>query len=101
MTNEQINKVNHFDKEKIFEDNCRELLDELVLLCSIHRIPFFWTAAVKNNNESTEYISDGVGIASRSIVLKEDKISKHLAINAGFDVVPHHLTQELDSFEEL
>ena len=86
MTNNNISTGEQFDKKAIFENECRDLLNELVLRCSIHRIPFFWTAAVANNPEGTEYIRDAVGIASKKITLVDDQISKHLAVSAGFDV---------------
>lgn len=86
MTNNNVSTGEQFDKKAIFESECRDLLNELVLRCSIHRIPFFWTAAVANDSENTEYIRDAVGIASRKITLADDQISKHLAISAGFDV---------------
>lgn len=86
MTNNNGLTGEQFDKKAIFESECRDLLNELVLRCSIHRIPFFWTVAVANNPEGTEYIRDAVGIASRKIILADDQISKHLAVSAGFDV---------------
>lgn len=86
MTNNNGLTGEQFDKKAIFESKCRDLLNELVLRCSIYRIPFFWTAAVANNSEGTEYIRDAVGIASRKITLADDQISKHLAVSAGFDV---------------
>ena len=101
MCENEIAKKNHFDKTEAFEKNCRKLLDELVLLCSVNRIPFYWTAAVKNDDTGTEYISDAVAVESRNIVLKEDKISKHLAVTAGFNVVPNRSNLEDELMNEL
>ena len=51
MSEEKLHPNDVFDKTEIFKRECERLLDELTLLCSIHRIPFFWTAAVKNDSE--------------------------------------------------
>ena len=88
MTEKVITPRDAYDKTDFFERDCRKLLDELVLMCSIHRIPFFWTAAVVNSVDGTEYISDAAAPASRQIVLADDKISKHLGVATGFDIVP-------------
>lgn len=88
-----------FDKRENFEKDCRELLDKLVLNCSLNNIPFFFTAATKNSEKGTVYESDLVGVASKNISLKDDKISKHIAVQSGFDVIPHKEDIEIDMDE--
>ena len=85
MSEEKIHPNDAFDKTEIFQRECERLLDELTLLCSIHRIPFFWTAAVKNDEEGT---------ASRNIHLIDDQISKHLGVCAGFNLT--HESTDID-----
>lgn len=86
MNKEKIHPNDVFDKTEIFNRECDKLLDELTLLCSIHRIPFFWTAAVKNDENGTEYIRNAAAPASRNINLVDDQISKHLGVCAGFEL---------------
>lgn len=77
-----------FDKRASFEEHCQPLLDQLILECRLLRIPFFWSAAVANDTEKTEYINDAVGTASYNLSLYDDKISKHLSVAAGFNTIP-------------
>lgn len=86
MSEEKIHPNDVFDKTEIFKRECERLLDELTLLCSIHRIPFFWTAAVKNDSEGTTYIRNAAAPSSRNINLVDDQISKHLGVCAGFNI---------------
>lgn len=89
-----------FDKSEIFKNEIQSMLDEIVLRCSIHRIPFFWTAAIKNDNETTEYTNEAVAPGSREMLLKDNKINKHMLVAAGFDVVPKNYSFEVDIAKE-
>ena len=93
------NDITKYDKSDNFEKDCRELLEKLILKCSLNNIPFFFTAATKNNEHGTVYESDLVGVGSKSIKLKDDKISKHIAVQTGFDVIPHREDLEVDMDE--
>lgn len=81
-------ELTKYDKVKNFEKECKPLLEKLALYCSLNDIPFFFTAAVKNDEKGTIYKSDIVGVGSKNIKLKEDNISKHIAVQSGFDVIP-------------
>lgn len=95
----QNKKYDAFDKEEAFKKECQPLLDELVLKCSLLKIPFFWSACIKNNELDSTYISDAVATGSRKITLKEDKIAKYMAVLNGFDVVPHRELLEINMDE--
>ena len=75
-----------FDKSKQFEEICRPILTELVQECQLLRIPFFWSACVKNDDESSEYVNDGVMCGSNNIFLTDDRITKHMYVAAGVDI---------------
>lgn len=92
-------QIDVFDKTKVFKKECKPLLDELVLKCSLYKIPFFWTACVKNDENKSKYVNDAVATGSRDIKLTDDKISKFLAVINGFDVVPHREELEIDMDE--
>lgn len=95
----KVKEVDCFDKKEIFEKNCRELLDKLVLECSLNKIPFFFTACVQNDRENSVYERGMVGPGSRAIHLADDQISKHLAVIRGFDVIPRREEIEINMDE--
>lgn len=86
-----------FDKEKEFNDECKLLLDELVQKCRESQIPFFFSAAIKNDEEETIYINDGVMTGSSGIVLLNDQIKRHMAVAGGFIAVPKQREIVFDS----
>lgn len=75
-----------FNRENIFREKLEALTTELSELCKKNSMPFFWTICVENSEDGTRYISDGASAPGRGIKLKDDKISKHLAVVMGFDV---------------
>ena len=78
-----------YNKEDVFEKEIKAKLDEVIALCNFNRIPFFYSACVANSENGAEYKSDSIGAAEKEIFLDEDKIAKHIAVCAGFDVIPH------------
>ena len=70
-------------EREYFETECKPLLDELCKKCGAKGIPFFFSAAVENSAEGTEYIANGVMTKSRNIELKNDHIKYHMMVNDG------------------
>jgi len=66
------------------ESLCVQLLE----FCHIHELPMFFTAAVKGNNDVTEYKRITYGPDSHNINLKDNQIRKHILVADGFEVVP-------------
>lgn len=85
-----------YEKSDVFTKECKPLLDRLILLGNIYRIPMFFSAAVSNDTDGTEYYSDGVFPEGRPLKLTDDRITKHLAVVCGFDTVPERTEFELD-----
>ena len=78
-----------FDKEKAFQAECAEHLDRLRKHCIHIGVPFFFTACVRNDEQTgSKYISDGIITGSDGIELADDQIKRHLLVNIGFDVIP-------------
>lgn len=75
-----------FDKTDTFEEICRPLVNRLVQECQLARIPFFWSACVKNDKEGSTYVNDGMMCGSSGIKLKDDQITKHMMVAAGADI---------------
>lgn len=92
-------ELTKYDKVESFNKECKPLLEKLALHCSLNNIPFFFTAAVKNDEKGTLYQSDIVGVGSKNLTLKDDKISKHIAVQSGFDVIPKKEEIEIDMDE--
>ena len=84
-----------FDKEAVFQKEISDKLEEIRQICSIHSIPFFFTFCVKNTEEASTYISDGVIPGASNIVLTDDHIHKHIAVSLGCDTVPHREEMEM------
>ena len=84
-----------FDWTKEFEEKCQKHLDAIQRQCEIYAIPFVFTACVKNDENGSQYIGACVGTGSSEIKLHDDKINKHLLVQAGFDVIPHRNEIEL------
>ena len=75
-----------YNKEKEFKERCGELLEQIHLLCYDMNIPFYFTAAVKNDANGTVYVRDVVSPHPKDIVLYDDQIRKHILVAAGFDI---------------
>lgn len=101
MRDEKVT-ITVFDKEKVFNDEIKGKLDEIVALCNINRIPFFYSACVANNENGAKYKSDAICASEKGIFMEEDKIAKHIAVCAGFDVIPHRsdLDRRVLDFED-
>jgi len=91
----QEEKLTIFDKTQVFEENCAEMLKKLVAVCEMHRIPFFFSACIKNDEDGTKYKNDGNMTGSSGIVLKDDQINRHMLVAAGFGVVQNPYDMEI------
>ena len=75
-----------YNKQAVWDELCAPVLHELVVLCSIHEIPQFVKACIRNDRNGPLYVNDMVNPDVRGIILKEDHIPKHLAVMRGYDV---------------
>lgn len=82
-----VDGINDFDQTEYFEKEVAAKMQEIKILCNRARIPFFFTACVKNDKEGSVYKSTMIGKSRFPINLTEDKITKCLSIMAGFDTV--------------
>lgn len=81
-------KITKFDKKEYFKRECQPLLNDLVNKCSVHDLPFFFSACVESTENETVYIADGVMTGSKDIVLFDDRIKRHMLVQSGLDVRP-------------
>ena len=75
-----------YNKQEVWDELCAAAIRELVGLCSIHEIPLFVTACIRNDRSGSLYVNDMVNPDVRGIILKEDHLPKHLAVMRGYDV---------------
>ncbi len=73
---------------KNYNSTIKPLVTDILNKCTIYNIPFFFTAAVENDAEHTEYIMDGVPKSLHEINLTEDRMILHEAVGNGKKAVP-------------
>ena len=77
-----------YDATAEYEDKIYPLLNEIKKYCKIHKIPFVFACAVKNDEKKTDYKYEAVLTGADDIVLCDDKFEQFLAALAGFKLVP-------------
>lgn len=90
-----MKKYTAFDKSKEFNEKAKGLLDQLVTVCEMEKIPFFFSACVKNDDSESVYIADGHMTGSAGLTLKDDKINRHMLVQSGFSVVSNPFDMEI------
>ena len=77
------------NKKKIYEEKIAPLAQTLMQACSEEKIPVFITAAVSNNDVSTDYVTNMSSALVNDVLLGNDKFPKLVNVMNGFDTVPH------------
>lgn len=84
------------DKQEVYENEIKPLVDHLKSLLCHYEMAFFFAAAVKSDEEGTEYIYESNDPWSTSLQLKDDKIPGFIKVTKGFKtVLPDHIEIEL------
>ena len=84
------------DKQEVYENEIKPLVDHLKSLLCHYEMAFFFAAAVKSDEEGTEYIYESNDQWSTSLQLKDDKIPGFIKVTKGFKtVMPDHIEIEL------
>ena len=96
-----MDAITKFDNEEYFNEELKKQLDDIVFQCKNRHIPFFYSACVANDENGSKYVSDVVSPGGRSVTLKDDRISKHLAVATGFDVVPSRDEIEIEIADDV
>ena len=78
-----------YNYTKEFEDDgIKDHIQEIMNYCKIHKIPFFATFAIANENGKTVYDNYAVSSGLEEVSLYDDKIKKHVLIYRDFDIAP-------------
>lgn len=76
-----------YDKTNLYKHDIDPLVQEVAQKCEDAQIPYFFSAAVANNEEETEYANRANGAVAEGITLTDDQITKHINVAAGFAVI--------------
>jgi len=87
MKGETKMEYTKFNKCEVFKEKIAPLIDKIDELCGTHQIPFYFTAAVANNEAGTAYECRARTAAPMGISLMNDLMVNHVKVAAGFDVV--------------
>lgn len=81
-----------YDKKKEYDSQIAEKVNELKRLCNKAKIPMFFAACVKNDQDS-KYEIELLSPAVCDVSLQKDFFCRFVNVTCGFDtVVPNHNT---------
>lgn len=69
-----------YNKEHIFDSQLKEMLDKIDIICRQEQIPYFFTCAIKNDEQDTKYHSEMLSTLKSDRILKNDIIAEMLEI---------------------
>jgi hypothetical protein len=81
-----VEKIN-YNKTSVYESQIVPLLSEITTICEKEKIPFFFSAAVKNTDKETIYRDVTDGTIAMGVLLNDDRIVEYLKIAAGYEVI--------------
>ena len=73
-----------YNKEHIFDSQLKELLDKIDIICRQEQIPYFFTCAIKNDEQDTKYHSEMLSTLKSDRILKNDIIAECLKLLRGY-----------------
>ncbi len=79
-------RYTEFDATDIYKEKLEPMIIEMKKICKINKIPFFFSIAYKNDQNSTTYHNDGVLPGSNFVDLVDDKFRKYLMVLNGAKV---------------
>lgn len=87
--------------DKTVREEIDECLKDIMEIAQIHKLPFFFTMAVGDTGDKTEYRKELYSPQILGVDLTDDTIRKHELIEAGFDPVPPRENFTMDMGELL
>lgn len=80
-------KITTYDKTELYNTKVAPEVEKIRVTCAAGKLPFFFSSAVKNDEEGTVYKNEGVLTGSFGIDLKEDHFENFLGVLHGGKVV--------------
>lgn len=84
------------DRESAFTEHVEPLVREVRKACYEQKIPMFFTAAVSDGKQGTEYRSAMISPGLVDVTLSDNRIAKMANVANGFDTVPPAEVMELE-----
>ncbi len=98
MNEEQID--NSFEIKNKTENNIKNIISQLKVLCNTEDVPMFVSVALKDDNKKTYYYNDCV-LSSLGIHPKANRIAKLLLVANDADVeFPAHIKRDIEELSE-
>jgi len=82
----QEKELTKFELNEIYENEIEPLVKKIDIICKANKLPYFFAACVKNDEEGSDYVYDGNLCGSNGFVLKDDKITDFLRLLVGFKI---------------
>ncbi len=76
-------EIAKFDKSEVYETEVEPLMQELLKVCNINRIPLFACAAIRSSKDDTEFKAIALNPAQYGYSLKVNKFSDFTNIMNG------------------
>lgn len=81
----------------MYQAELKSKIEDIKLICAMHKLPMFITVCTKNNEEESIYMTEVVGSFSNGVQLKDDRIPKHINVMNGFDTI----LKSIDAVDEI
>jgi hypothetical protein len=88
--------ITPYSKQEVYTKEVAPLLKKLDEICGLNKIPYFFTAAVENDDEQTTYDSHVRTAIPCGLELTDDKIITHLKVCAGIKFVSINEAPEIE-----
>lgn len=76
-----------FDKRAEFKEHVAPIVAKLEKTCIEHEIPFYFSAAVENSPDGTQYEERARTAGPYGLILTDDQLVNHVKVSAGFEVI--------------
>ena len=82
-TGESAKNIVNYNMQNVYNAEILPHVNEIKKICKVQNIPFFISTAVRNENNKTKYVNDGVLTGSNQIGLYNDMFEKFLLVMHG------------------
>lgn len=92
-------KITKYKTDADTEAEIESVMLQLMRICQLHKLPFYVSVAVENNDQETKYKNMVYSSTANYINLKDDKIKKYMLVANNYEPVPPREVFEIDMGE--